>query len=374
MVEQSTTKALPRNSVIVKVGNQYRLIWNLGDGLGYAWYTVDKEHLKQVYGTETPQVDPRFVFSNGGQFEGRFGNNYWGNAQEISLKSDNPWDDLKDKIFNQFGHVPGLDEPEIRRLLMQAYFEGWTENQWTVEYRRTSYYNNLTDGQRAWAGKSQAEKDQQVKQQATKMAEDYNSIWGLQKKPLDFMDDALKIASGTTLYDSWLFNQRRQAEKQEGTPAWTDRRQQEREGREEGNREENLGLYAEQQWQHWVGTGLPKEFGERWGVWLATGKKSEADLENYLKQISQSRWAYKPAEIPYSDWSSGYKSQIKDELELTTIGDTDPLLKKVLNTDMTGQDLTQLIRQDKRFLSTERMYGELSSAAADMGRRFGFIT
>lgn len=373
--EEQRTQALPRGSRLVRIGNQYRVVWNLQDGLGFAWYSVTPEHLKQIYETDKPEPD--FQFSNQGQFQSAFGNFYFGNVAEVSLKADTPWDDLKEKIFNQFGYVPGFDEPEIRRLLMEAYFEGWSENQWIVEYRKTNYFNNRTDSQRQWAGLSDAEKGQRSQEIAVELANNYRDIWGIDIDPRhsDIARAAQEIASGQQLIEEWRFRQRQEAQGQEGTPAYNEARERLREAGEEEVREENLTLFAEQQWNSWVGpVRAPSNYAERWGKWLALNEKSEADLENYLKGIAQSRWSYKPDDVPWEDWAAPFKSQIRDELELASLDDKDSLLTSILNTDLTGQDLIQMIRQDDRFLSTRKMYGQLSSAAADIGRRFGFIT
>ena len=45
----------------------------------------------------------------------------------------------------------------------------------------------------------------------------------------------------------------------------------------------------------------------------------------------------------------------------------------MLNSDLTGVDLEQMIRQDDRYKSTRGMFGELSSFAQQLGKDFGFI-
>lgn len=368
-------QGLPSGAKLVIVGNAYRVVWALGDGLGNAWYSISAEHLKNLYGSTAPPVDK--IFDNAGAFSAENGNLYWGNIAEVSLKADTPWDDLKDQIFNQFGYVPGLDELEIKRLLIQAFYEGWSENQWTVEYRQTDYFNKLTDDQRAWVGLSEAEKKMRIEEQYVQLQEMHQSIWGpnYSINAANLKSIATKIASGQTSLASWEWGEKQGAAKIEGTNEWQRIRAQQEAALAEGNEEENLALAAQNAWYDWVGpVAMPEGFAQKWGADLASGKASEADLETYLKQISTSRWAYKPPELRWSDWSAPYKAQIKDELELVSLDDKDTLLTSLLNSDMTGQDLTQMIRQDSRFRSTTKMYGELSAAATDLGRRFGFIT
>lgn len=370
----STTKALPRGSKLVKIGNNYRVIWQLGDGLGWAWYDISPQQLKEIYDTETPTAN--INLDNAGQFEAKYGNNYWGNVGEVNLNYDDPWQDLKERIFNQFGYVPGFDDKEIQRLLVQAFFEDWDQNQWTVEYRNTEYYQSTTDTQRRWVGLSEAQQNQLVADEAAQLKSLYQSIWSAEwaMDEAEINDAAFKIASGQTTRKQWEWDQRQAAAKEEGTLEANRRRQEQEELRAEGNQIENLAAYAEAQWRAWVGpVDMPANFANRWGNDLASGKASEADLEAYLKRIATARWQYKPEDVTWEDWASTYKSQIKNTLELGSLDDSDPLLNSILNQDITGQDIEQMIRKDTRFRSTRRMYGELSSTVEDIGRRFGYI-
>lgn len=371
----ATTQALPKGAKLVKIGSTYRVIWDLGGGLGWAWYDITGQQLEEIYDTKTPA--PHFTLSNTGQFESQYGNNYWGNVGEINLKADDPWQDLTDRIYNQFGYVPGFDTDEVRKLLTQAFFEDWDQNQWLVEYRNTDYYQSTTDVQRQWVGLSDAEKAQRIEEEAINLQNMYQGIWGY---GFDFDDAAIqdmafKIASGQSTLDQWEWDQRAAAAKVEGTVEWNTRRQQEEDLLAEGNEIENLTLFAEQQWLSWVGpVDVPAGFAEKWGSDLASGKASQADLETYLKDISNGRWSFKPPNLTWTDWASTYKQQIKSTLELGSLDDKDPLLNQILGSDLNGVDLNSMIRQDERFKSTQQMFGELSSMAEDMGRRFGFIT
>ncbi len=159
-------EAIPKNAKLVKIGITFRVIWDLGGGLGWAWYDISRDQRIELYGGPNPVVD--FTFSNVSQFEGQFGNNYWGNLAEVNLKAETPWQDLKERIFAQFGYVPGFDDPEIKRLLIQGYFEGWSQSQWLVEYRNTGYFQNTTDAQRRWVALSEAEKQQDLDETAVR--------------------------------------------------------------------------------------------------------------------------------------------------------------------------------------------------------------
>ncbi len=369
-----TSEALPRNAKLVKIGGTYRVIWSLGDNLGFAWYDINAQQLENIYDTATPNA--HIALSNMGQFEGRFGNNYWGNVAEINLKREDPWEDLKERIFQQFGFVPGLDDPEIRRLMIQGHFEDWNQNQFTVEYANTEYFQETTNRQRAWFGLSETEKTSRIGKQAAELTAEYFNLYGrtIDQNDPGIQDDALKLASGQMTLSQWRYETRLGAESEPESPAARRIREEQEEQLAEGNQIENLTSFSGDQWRQWVGpVDMPQEFASRWGNDLASGVASEADLESYLKEIATSRWQFKPPNLTWSDWSSTYKSQIRNTLEIGSLSDSDSLLQSILSQDLTGVDLEQVIRADDRFKSTQAMFGELSSLANDLGRSFGFI-
>lgn len=368
-------ESIPRNAKLVRIGNEYRVVWDLGGDLGWAWYSINADQLNNIYDTKTPAAN--FTFSNIDQFEGRFGDNQWGNVAEIDLKAEDPWEDLKSRIFNQFGFVPGLDSPEIRRLTLQGYFEGWTANQWLVEYRSTDYFNTLADGQRAWVGLSDSEKNQRITEKAFELSSLYREAYGTGIDPTDsaLRDAALRIVSGVLTQEEWTFNTKNDAADVPESPEARLRREEDEAQLAEGNQIENLTALAGAQWRAWVGGSvpIPTSFAGDWGARLASGEASEADLESYLKSVSSARWGNKPNDVTWTDWASTYKSQIRNTLELGTLDDNDSLLTSILNSDLDGVDLEKAIRADNRYLNTRAFGGSLSSYAEQLGRDFGYI-
>ena len=50
--EANIIKALPKNSRLINVNGENRVIWDLGEGLGHAWYTIDTSQLKDLFGED----------------------------------------------------------------------------------------------------------------------------------------------------------------------------------------------------------------------------------------------------------------------------------------------------------------------------------
>ena len=370
--------ALPPGVRLIRIeGGIYRLIWDLGDGLGAAWYSISRTQLQQIYGNnywdyitdELPSVD---------SFRARYGNYYWGSVAEIDKTADDPWQDMRSRIFAQFGHVPGFDDSEIRRLILQGWFEGWSGDEFVANYQGTQYYQSLTENQRSWAVLSKAEQNEQVRVTATRLVDSYRSWWGIDPpggiSNSSILSSAQAITSGAATFEEWEYNTKRGAERIADTPA---ARAVIEEKRAAGSREvtiENLTKFVQDQWRSWVGPApMPNGFSEEWGNRIFMKEQSEADLETRLKAIAQGRWTVKPIDVPWQDWAAPTKGLMQSLLELSSLDDGDSLLNTLLTQGYQGQDAVTTIRKDPRFLRTSTLRNELNNAVVSLGRQFGYI-
>lgn len=374
----ATTKALPPGTVLVRVNGEIRVLWGLGSDLGVAWYTIDEETLIEIYGDGWDAYIAEDI-STEGSFTAKYGDYYWGAIEEVQLTSDDPWDDLRDRAFDSFGYLAGYDDPEVRRLILQGYLEEWSEVEFLGNYQQSEFFNSLTAVQRSWETLSRAEQTQQIADKSVELVSNYRSLWG--EDPAggvsneQIVSAARSIASGETTIDQWLFSQRRSAEAIDGTPAFADKIDLTKRGNAPQVEYENLIAFVEDQYKLWMGPVNPAaDFGARWALGLRDGTFSDADLFTRLKEMSAARYLNKPEDTPWADWAAPVKGDISNLLELDSLDDTDPLLSNILQNGLTGQDATSAIRHDKRFLSTNTLFGELSGTVADIGRRMGFIS
>ncbi len=372
-----SVRAIPRDAQLVTVDGAYRVLWDLGDGLGSAWYTINAEQLKNLYG-ESFHLYVAQSFANTGVFEAQHGNNFWGNVAEISITADTPWQDLKDRIFETFGYVAGLDTPEIRKLVLEGYFEGWSNDEFIGRYQQTAFFNAQNDVARSWSIKSDAEKAASLQEKAVDLVDLYRSKWGIDPEGgldnADIVQAANQILSGELTEEEWKFNNRTAAEGVDNTPAARDAATETREQGEKDVTISNLSGFAKDQWRKWMGpTDMPSDFQQRWGKDLYWNRKSEEDLELALSSLSQGTWESKPENVSWEEWASPVKSRIKSLLELPSVDDTDSLLTRIMGDGLSGADSNVAIRNDPRFQGTQRLYDELSRAASDLGRQFGFI-
>ena len=372
------SKALPTDTVLVRVNGEIRVLWGLGSDLGVAWYSIDEETLIEIYGDGWNAYISEDIATEG-SFTAKYGDYYWGAIEEVQLSSDDPWADLLDRAFDSFGYLAGFDDPEVKRIILQGYLEEWTEVEFLGNYQQTDFFNNLTNLQREWETLSTAEQEQRVGDMAVNLAITHRTLWGVDidggVANFGLRQEAAKIASGEITLAQWEFSQRRLAEAQSGTPAYATKLDLIAKGNAPQVEYENLIQFVEDQYKLWMGPVNPaKDFGNRWALGLRDGTFSDADLFSRLKEMSAARYLNKPEDTPWADWAAPVKGDIANLLELDSIEDSDGLLSNILQNGLTGQDATSAIRHDKRFLSTNTLYGELSNTISDLGRRMGFVS
>lgn len=369
---------VPRHGLIIQVANGYRVVWNLGGNLGWAWYSASPSLLEKVWGPDwREQVNESLPTISA--FKSKYGNNYWGTIAEISLTAETPWEDLMSRIYSSFGPVPGLEtSAELKRLAIQGYFEQWSPQEWITHYHQTEYWNTLNTTQQNWNSISQGERDRLVDEWAGKLLAIYRQYWGVNPtnglRNADLRAAAERVASGRMDISQYENRTRNQAQKTEGTPAYRDKITEVQASHEQEVTLDNWALTVESLWNEWVGPGTPNQaFKERWAKALYKKTKSEADLLDKLKGMSIGRWPTKPEDMTWEEWASPTISDIEDLLEIGTLDPSDLLLKDILQKGLTGADATIAIRHDARFKQTNKFRDELSSAVADVGRKFGFV-
>lgn len=375
---QGQSLAIPRGSRLIKVGQIYRIVWDLGGGMGWAWYDVSRSQLKNLYGENFDSYVADRV-GNVGVFKAKYGDYHWGNVAEISETADTPWKDMMDRIYDTFGHIAGLETDEIKRLILQGWFEGWTPNEFVAQYQGSDYFNTLNDAQRKWAVSSDAEKQSLIGTTGDSLYNTYRATWGEEppggRNGSFIQNSALRVASGEVPYSTWSYRQTKQAEKTLDTPAHRKLiEEQQAQGEREVTIEQNMGL-IEDLWRQWVGPTdiYDSNFVKRWATNIYLNNNSWEDLENKVKTVAQNRWEFKDPELTWEEWAGPYREKIQNMLETSTVGDSDPLLNQILDNGLTGVEATQAIRQDERFKSTNLFYGELANRVAQVGRDFGFI-
>jgi hypothetical protein len=378
-VELEPGQAVPQGAFLIQVPGGIRLMWDLGDGLGFAWYTITKKQTIQIFG-ENWQSYLKGTYASQSAAQAALGHMYfWGNAAEIQATAESPWEQLKQSIFESYGHVAGFENDEIKRLILQGWWEGWEATTFMAHYHESSYYQSLSNLQREWAGLGEAEKQARIQEQAGNLLEYYRSQWGVDPAggitDAELMAAAEAVASGELALSTWQYNTRISAEGVENTPAYRNVIvEQQAQGQGEVT-VENLRNQVMSMWREWVGpVEMPtKGWAQQWAQWLYMNERSEAELEERLKAISGNRWSGKDRNLSWSEWATAPKNLIQQTLELGNVDDDDALLNRILTKGLQGEEAITAIRHDPRYEKTNGMYRELSSTVAEIGRRFGFV-
>jgi len=370
--DDSGLRQLPSGAMIVKVGNEFRAVLELSDGLGAIWYDITDT---QYTNLESPTPSETY---NEESFEDKYGNFYFGNINEIEVNGDTAWSQMTKSIFAEFGKYIPLETPELKRLVMQAYLEGWDQDQVTAEYKTTPYYQNMTNQARAWLDMSGAEQAAEVERTQYKLLAHHIYEYG--EAPKEgigvFKDKATQVAKGDIGLEGSYYSITTEAEALEGSSA--NRRLNDLTKAKNAEVGAKDGWYSRILNAHNTYSGNHMSIDEAHYTELAKQLSSEeTDWNTVLNGIQMGSAATHTGKDPILTWnqySSGAKSSIKSGLELANINNDDSLLTNVLSNGLTGKDLDLAIRNDERYLNTKKAEGELSGNLTQLGKSLGFTT
>jgi len=363
-------RQLPVGAKIVKVDNQYRAILELSDGLGAIWYDITDT---QYINLGNPEPDETH---NEQDFEHKYGSFYFGNINEIEVNGDIAWSQMTKSIFAEFGKYIPLDSPELKRLVMQAYLEGWDSDQVTAEYKTTSYYQNMTSQALGWLDMSTSEQAAEVERTQYKLLAHH--IYEFGEAPTEgigkFKNIATQVSKGEIGLEGSYYSITVESEALEGSSA--NRRLNDLKSEKNAQLGEADGWYSRILNAHntYEGNhqGIDESHYKELAQQLATEEKDWNTILNEIQMGSAATHTGKDPILTWNQYSSGAKGSIKDGLELASISNDDPLLTNVLTNELSGKDLDLAIRNDGRYLNTKRAEGELSGNLSQLGKSLGF--
>lgn len=363
-------RQLPKTSQIIKVGDEYRAILELSDGLGAVWYDITSVQYQNL---GSPQPNQEMSLES---FEGQYGNFYFGNLNEIEINGDVAWKEMTKSIFSEYGQYIPLDSPELKRLVMQAYLEQWDGNQTKAAYKNTSYYNNMTDQARLYEGMSTAEQTAEIERNQYKLLAHY--IYENGEAPpggiTDLLSNATNVAKGAIGLEGAYYTITSTAEGVEGSAAHrrlSDQAQAKNEAMGEGD-----GWYSRILNSHNTYMGNHVSVDE--GHYRELSKQlttQETDWNSVLAGIQNASAGTHKNKDPLLTWnqySSGAKGLVKGGLEIENIANDDSLVTRILNEELSGSDLDKAIRADSRFINTVRAKDELTGSVNALGKSLGF--
>jgi len=364
-------RQLPQSAIITKIGDEWRIVLPFSDGLGAAWYDITST---QYANLGNPKADE--TFADVEDFTNKYGDFYFGNLNEIEINGDVAWQEMTKSIFAEFGQYIPLDSPELKRLVLQAYFEQWEPQQVEAAYKNTSYYNAMSDQARAYEGMSDAEKLMEIERQQYKLNAHYIYEYG--DNPTEGLDSfkemATKIAKGEISIEGAFYTITSEAQNVQGSSAnrrLTDELAQKNEalGADEANYSRILNSHNVYYGNHVpVDEGYYRELAKE----LTLNQTDWNSVLNQLQTGSAATHKGKDPTLTWNQYSSGAKSVLKAGLELNDVDNNDPLLVKILSGELQGKDVDTAIRADNRFLNTKRAEDEFTSSVNSIGSMLGF--
>lgn len=315
------------------------------------------------------------------QFRNR---NFFGSAQDLLVHGENrhPFRSFIEDISAIYGGTGLLKNKEVMSTVLTAYAEQWSDERLSGALRQTKWAQKTTDYQQSWIIKSEAQKKSDIDAARVsleqvlreKYGNDWTKYFPNHKELLDKW--AEKVARGTlhatgdpgkalTFFD---LHMEKKASRIEGTPAWLQAQQAKQAINAEQNRPEDI--FEQLRAQTAVSLGysgkdqsrLDNDTLQRWANQLASGRKSQADFDQYLRSQKQALFPYLDPDQTWQDFASPFKSQA-EQLLGTSLGWDDKLFNDFTKTDKDGNpvrdgevplsayDFEKRIRDDHRFWS-----------------------
>lgn len=363
-------RQLPNASKIVRVGDEFRAVLEFSDGLGAAWYDITSVQYQNL---GSPQPTEEYTLDG---FTNKYGDFYFGNLNEIEVNGDIAWQEMTKSIFAEYGQYVPLDSPELKRLVMEAYLEGWDGEQTKAAYKNTSYYNNMSNQARAFEGMSTAEQAAEIERNQYKLLAHY--IYENGQEPTngisDLLEEATAVSKGTIGLDGAYYSITTNAQGVEGSSAH--RRAQDQIAEKNEALGEADGWYSRIMNAHntYQGSHIAVEEGHyrELAKQLTTQEKDWNTILGEIQEASGITHVNKDPLLTYNQYSSGAKGIVKGALEIENVGPNDSLVTRILSEELQGKDLDKAIREDSRFLNTTRAKDELTSSVNSLGKALGF--
>jgi hypothetical protein len=275
------------------------------------------------------------------------------------------------------GDTAAAQDPEIRRLMLQAVSEEWSEQEIQARIHQTQYWQGHTDAERRWTGSSQAEQQQQVDDQASRLANTWFQMTG-QQIALDdphLINWASNIAAGVITeqmaVEQWV---KSAAMNIEGSPwrrqvegAQIDARQQ---GVDIENKAQEI-MTLSQQW----GTPVTLQEAQRLAGQVVLNEMSDADITQQFEERSAGLYPNRPPGVRTDTWAAPYMSEYQRVLETSAPELDNGDLQTALQQGMTLFQFGQHLRTNRQseWLDTQNARDGLVQSVSAAGGLMGYV-
>lgn len=345
-----------------KVYVVYRVKLPNGKFVNTTW-RVEPEDLKAI--------DPRSIKKIGqAQFKSL---NVFGSSSEIARTGtdEHPFQQYLKDLRERYGNVSWFSNREFMSVMLMGWAENWTAAELEQRIKRTDWYQSRTDAARQWELElTKREREKQKELWGVRVSDALDDLygpnvdWRTSIKPSELKKFAERIASGklgdpTEGLEIWLQNQRKKAEKIEGTQAWIERQQTLEEQRGFMNRPEDMREKLRAEAMEWLGPrGMPDNATLRkWSEELVSEVKSDGDWQKFLRTQAQALYPWLGKDERWQDRAGSYKRIAEEAWGQPVSWDNKYLYElgeRNANGALTGKtlgydDFEKLVRSDKKF-------------------------
>lgn len=329
--------------------------------------------------------------------------NVFGTSGEITRANGgnkNPFKKFLEEGEARYGGMSIWRNKETFGILMSAFLEKEDPSLTEARLRQTKWWQKRTADQREWEMVlSDKERDIRLRQTEDNMKGFLTEIYGTAnwRKHIDqdkVGEWAKNVASG--VWDSpdeamnwWQNRMLRKAEKVEGTKAWVDKSEEQRELRIIRNRPEETFESVRQRAREMLGPRWAPSAGDQskpdprtmwwWAKRLSNGQMSQHVFESWLRSRKENLHPYLDPDESWMDRASIYKGQAEQILGRPLSFDDD-LFRDFTRRDeegnpfgegkvsMTASDFEKAVKNDQRFARSETAINLGSSFADLLGR------
>lgn len=288
------------------------------------------------------------------------------------------WLDDQLLIFSG-GNKDLLKHDEVKRLMvLRATGNIVNDAELVAKVKQTRYWRSLTDAQRQWNDLSPAERDFQVDQAASQLANTWLNNVGSQitggVANREIRNYATQIASGRVsigyIIETWI----KPSAKENPESPWSRQLREEQEQQRQRPIDiENMTGTVRDEYRRW-GVQASDDTLRTWAARIVSKESSQEDLLRQLQQQAQVLYPWKPPEMDTATaaepWIQTYGRVMERPTDLLN-----PAVQKALTAGMPVFEFEQTLKRDHRdeWMRTQNFRDSFDSTAATVGQKLGFV-
>jgi hypothetical protein len=279
------------------------------------------------------------------------------------------------------GNTSAGQNPEIKLLMLSAVANEWSDEEIQARIRQTTYWQQMTDGQRTWSGLSPAEQAVRQENQSAALAQAYFDLTG-QTIAMDdrtLLSWSQRVASGVisaqAAIEQWI---KPTALGIENSPWLRTLEKAKEDALQEGVDVENSAHQMMEQARQW-GVPLTIEQAKSWAQAVNDNELTDADIETAFDQ--QARVLYgdtRPPGMRTDLWAQPWMQEYSRVLETGApdlqSNDIQKALRGTNGQSMTLFEFNQHLKSTRKdeYLATKGARDEFTQVGASLGSLFGF--